>query len=93
MLHGNGGNYTEWTDSFLPEQADRMIAADEIPPLIIVMPDDGEATYLANWSTTVRAGATTSPKTSSSTIDQRYRTLTDPRAAPSAACRWAGSAR
>ena len=27
MLHGAGGNYTEWTDSFLPEQADRMIVA------------------------------------------------------------------
>src|SRR6476660_9054285 len=38
MLHGNGGNYTEWTDSFLPEQADRMMASGEIPPFIIVMP-------------------------------------------------------
>ena len=50
MLHGNGGNYTEWTDSFLPEQADRMMASGEIPPFIIVMPDDGETTYFANWS-------------------------------------------
>ena len=64
MLHGNGGNYTEWSDSFLPEQADRMIVAGEIPPLIIVMPDDGEATYWANWSEAVRAGPTTSPTTS-----------------------------
>src|SRR5258708_5473174 len=48
MLHGNGGNYTEWSDSYLPEQADRMISDAEIPPLIIVMPDDAEATYWAN---------------------------------------------
>src|SRR5689334_22027037 len=25
MLHGAGGNYTEWSDSFLPEQLDDMI--------------------------------------------------------------------
>ena len=50
MLHGAGGNYTEWTDSFLPEQADRMMVAGDIPPMIIVMPDDGGQTYWANWS-------------------------------------------
>src|SRR5437867_3144241 len=37
MLHGNGGNYTEWSDSYLPEQADRLISDAEIPPMIIVM--------------------------------------------------------
>src|ERR1700716_3198428 len=40
MLHGAGGNYPEWTDSFLPEQADRMMVSGETPPMIIVMPDD-----------------------------------------------------
>src|SRR5437899_681803 len=50
MLHGAGGNYTEWTDSFLPEQADRLMVAHVIPPMIIVMPDDGGQTYWANWS-------------------------------------------
>src|SRR5947209_661407 len=50
MLHGAGGNYTEWSDSYLPEQADRMIVAGEIQPMIVVMPDGGGQTYWANWS-------------------------------------------
>ena len=78
MLHGNGGNYTEWSDSYLPEQADRMIAAGEIPPLIIVMPDDAESTYWANWSEGPR-WADYVAEDVVSTMDQRYRTLPDPR--------------
>jgi enterochelin esterase-like enzyme len=77
MLHGAGGNYTEWSDSFLPEQIDRLIAADQIQPLIVVMPDDGEATYFANWDNGPRwADYVTEDVVS--TIDQRYRTLTGP---------------
>jgi enterochelin esterase-like enzyme len=78
MLHGNGGNYTEWTDSYLPEQADRMMTAGEIPPFIIVMPDDGEATYWANWSEGPRWGDYVVEDVVS-TIDQRYRTLPNAR--------------
>jgi enterochelin esterase-like enzyme len=75
MLHGAGGNYTEWTDSFLPEQADRMMAAKEIPPLIIVMPDDGGQTYWANWSEGGPRWGDYVTDDIVSTIDQRYRTL------------------
>ncbi len=78
MLHGNGGNYTEWSDSFLPEQADRLMAEAEIPPFIIVMPDDGEATYWANWSDGPRWGDYLTEDVVSA-IDQRYRTLANPR--------------
>lgn len=78
MLHGNGGNYTEWSDSYLPEQADRLMAAAEIPPFIIVMPDDGETTYWANWSEGPRWGDYVTEDVVS-TIDQRYRTLANPR--------------
>jgi enterochelin esterase-like enzyme len=78
MLHGNGGNYTEWSDSFLPEQADRMMASGEIPPMIIVMPDDAEATYWANWDEGPRWGDYVTEDVVS-TIDQRYRTLANPR--------------
>jgi len=77
MLHGAGGNYTEWSDSFLPEQVDRLIAADQIQPLIVVMPDDGEATYFANWDNGPRWGDYLTEDVVS-TIDQRYRTLTGP---------------
>ncbi|MDQ3811042.1 MAG: esterase family protein [Chloroflexota bacterium] len=80
LLHGNGGNYTEWTDSYLAEQADRLMAAKEIPPFIIVMPDDGEDTvsYWANWSDGPRWGDYVVEEVVS-TIDQRYRTLPNPR--------------
>jgi enterochelin esterase-like enzyme len=78
MLHGNGGNYTEWSDSFLPEQADRMMASGEIPPFIVVMPDDGETTYFANWSDGPRWGDYITEDVVG-TIDQRYRTLPNAR--------------
>jgi enterochelin esterase-like enzyme len=77
MLHGNGGNYTEWSDSFLPEQVDRMIAAGKIQPLIVVMPDDGETTYFANWDNGPRWGDYIAEDVVA-TIDQRYRTLASP---------------
>ena len=77
MLHGNGGNYTEWSDSYLPEQVDRMIVAGEIQPMIVVMPDDGESTYWANWDSGPRwADYVTDDVVSA--IDQRYRTQANP---------------
>ncbi|MBV9893333.1 MAG: hypothetical protein JO020_04105 [Chloroflexi bacterium] len=77
MLHGAGGNYTEWSDSFLPEQIDRMIVADEVQPMIVVMPDDGESTYWANWDNGPRWGDYVTEDVVG-IIDQRYRTLTRP---------------
>jgi enterochelin esterase-like enzyme len=74
MLHGTGGNYTEWSDSYLPEQVDRMIVAGEIQPIIVVMPDDGESTYWANWDNGPRWGDYVADDVVS-TIDLRYRTL------------------
>ncbi|TME35171.1 MAG: hypothetical protein E6I75_12675 [Chloroflexi bacterium] len=77
MLHGNGGNYTEWSDSYLPEQVDRMIVAGEIQPMIVVMPDDGESTYWANWDSGPRWGDYVTDDVVSA-IDQRYRTQANP---------------
>jgi enterochelin esterase-like enzyme len=79
MLHGSGGNYTEWSDSFLPEQADRMIASGEIPPMIIAMPGDGGQTYWANWSDDGPRWGDYVTEDVVSMVDQRYRTLTSPR--------------
>ncbi len=79
MLHGTGGNYTEWTDSFLPEQIDRMIVANDIQPMIVVMPDDGESTYYANWDNGPRWGDYIAEDVVT-TIDLRYRTLPGPSA-------------
>ena len=75
MLHGAGGNYTEWTDSFLPEQADRMMVAGEIPQMIVVMPDDGGQTYWANWSEGGPRWGDYLTEDVVAAIDQRYRTL------------------
>src|SRR6185312_1635938 len=49
MLHGAGGNYTEWSDSYLPQQVDDMILRGDVQPMIVVMPDGGTRTYWANW--------------------------------------------
>jgi enterochelin esterase-like enzyme len=77
MLHGAGGNYTEWSDSYLPEQIDRLIAADEVQPMIVVMPDDDESTYWANWDNGPRWGDYVTDDVVS-IVDQRYRTLASP---------------
>jgi enterochelin esterase-like enzyme len=79
LLHGNGGNYLEWSDSFLPEQLDRLIMTGDIQPMIVVMPDDGETTYFANWDNGPRWGDYIAEDVVSS-IDQRYRTMKRPTA-------------
>jgi enterochelin esterase-like enzyme len=76
MLHGAGANYTEWSESLLPERTDALIVGGEIQPMIVVMPDDGNGqSYWANW-------AGDGPRWSDyviddvvGAIDARYRTL------------------
>lgn len=77
LLHGAGGNYTEWSDSFLPERADQMIREGDIPPLIVVMPDDeGDGpTYWANWSNDGPQWADYVIQDVVGAIDSRYRTI------------------
>jgi enterochelin esterase-like enzyme len=77
MLHGAGGNYTEWSDSYLPQQLDDMIVQGATQPMIAVMPDGGSRTYWANWDT--------GPQWSDyvaydvvSEIDSRFRTAPQP---------------
>lgn len=79
MLHGAGGDYTEWSDSYLPEQADRLIVAGEIPPMIIVMPSDGGHTYWANWAENGPRWGDYVAYEVVDTADERYRTLKDAR--------------
>jgi enterochelin esterase-like enzyme len=49
MLHGAGGDYTEWSDSLLPQQLDDLIVRGAVQPMIVIMPDGGGRTYFANW--------------------------------------------
>jgi enterochelin esterase-like enzyme len=77
MLHGAGGNYTEWSDSFLPERLDQMIRGGEIQPLILILPDDtGDGpTYWANWSNGGPQWADYIIQDVVGAIDKRYRTI------------------
>jgi enterochelin esterase-like enzyme len=55
MLHGNSGHYEEWAAYGLIDRADRMIAAREILPLIIVLPQ-GDFSYWVNLADGQRYG-------------------------------------
>jgi enterochelin esterase-like enzyme len=77
MLHGAGGNYTEWSDSYLPEQVDDMIDLQFAQPMIVVMPDGGSRTFWANWD----QGPLWSEYVAQDVvaeIDTRFRTLASP---------------
>lgn len=47
LLHGRGDSHQSWTDYGLATQADRLIGAGVIPPLLIAMPE-GESGYWAD---------------------------------------------
>ncbi len=49
MLHGAGGDYTEWTRDLLPDALDGLIQRGDVPPMIVVMPDAHGPTFWANW--------------------------------------------
>jgi enterochelin esterase-like enzyme len=83
MLHGAGGNYTEWSDSFLPEQLDDMIGLQLVQPMIVVMPDGGSRTYWANWDEGPRWSDYVAYDVVNE-VDSRFRTI------PSAASRAIG---
>lgn len=78
MLHGLGGSEDQWKDMGFFEQADAMIRARQIAPLIIVMPQ-GDNGYWMNqadggprWSDYVTLDVIPH-------IDQTYRTFPDAR--------------
>jgi enterochelin esterase-like enzyme len=79
MLHGAGGNYTEWSDSFLPHQIDDLIQRGLVQPMIVVMPDGGGRTYFANWDNGPRYSDYLAYDVVGE-IDTHYRTLATPTA-------------
>ena len=74
MLHGAGGNYTEWGDSNLPEQLDDMIVQGTIQPMIAVMPEGNGRTYFANWDNGPRYSDYLAEDVVAQ-VDARFRTL------------------
>src|SRR6478736_7005132 len=43
LLHGGSADQTQWRDVGITTAADGLIAAGDLPPLVIVMPDGGPA--------------------------------------------------
>jgi len=76
MLHGFGGSNTEWIAYGLPEMADHMINAGEIPPMIIVLPQGDQAYWVNHADDGVRWGDYTAQDVVQY-IDATYRTIPD----------------
>lgn len=76
MLHGYGGSNTEWIGYGLPEMADHMINAGEIPPMIIVLPQ-GDQAYWVNHADDGQHWGDYTAQDVVQYIDANYRTIPD----------------
>lgn len=78
MLHGYGGSNTEWIGYGLPETADRMMNAGEIPQMIIVLPQ-GDQAYWVNHADDGQRWGDYAAQDVVQYIDAHYRTIPDAR--------------
>lgn len=78
MLHGYGGSNTEWIGYGLPEMADTMISAGQIPPMIVVLPQGDQAYWVNHADDGERWGDYTAQDVVRQ-IDATYRTIPDAR--------------
>ncbi len=82
MLHGRNtlgadrGSDTEWVTLGLPQTADRLIAAGEMPPTVVVMPQ-GDAGYWMNHANGGPRYGDYTAKDVVAHIDATYRTVPD----------------
>jgi enterochelin esterase-like enzyme len=76
LLHGYGGSNTEWIGYGLPEMADTMMDADEIPRMIIVLPQGDQANWVNHADQGERWGEYTAQDVVQF-IDATYRTIPD----------------
>ena len=77
MLHGMGGHNTEWEQYGLLESADRLIAAGEIEPLIIVLPQ-GDQSYWVDWADAGPSWGLYTARDVVQHIDAQFRTIARP---------------
>jgi enterochelin esterase-like enzyme len=75
LLHGMGGSNKEWQDLGVAAVADRLIAAGQIAPLIIVMPEGARSYWVDQASGGQQWGRYTAVDLVSE-IDATYRTIT-----------------
>jgi len=76
MLHGLGGDYTEWVGYRLFEAAEAMINDHEIPPMLIVLPEGQDSYWMDHADNGPPWGAYVAEEIVGE-IDARYRTLAD----------------
>ena len=53
LLHGGGGDESSWVELEAGMTADELIAAREIPPMVLIMPDAGTSRYVNSLDGTV----------------------------------------
>ena len=77
LLHGNGGDYTEWTEGNLVANfASVMMAGGRIRKMIIAMPE-GDHGFFMNWVGGTQRWSDYVVKEIIPLIDSRYRTIPD----------------
>ncbi|MCW5848485.1 MAG: hypothetical protein KIT87_00090 [Anaerolineae bacterium] len=76
MLHGIGGQNTEWINLGLLTSADEMINSGEIPPFLIVLPQGDQSYWLDHADGGPKWGTYTAQDVVRE-IDNTYRTLPD----------------
>jgi enterochelin esterase-like enzyme len=77
MLHGMGGHNTEWEGYGLLQSADSLIAAGEIDPIIIVLPQ-GDQSYWVDWADGGPAWGLYVARDLVDHVDLQFRTVADP---------------
>ena len=76
MLHGMGGDYTEWGCYGLLAHADRLMRRGEIPPFLIVLPQ-GDRAYWVDHANRGPAWGSYMSREVVAEIDGRFRTRAD----------------
>jgi enterochelin esterase-like enzyme len=76
MLHGLGGDYTEWAHYGLLVQADRLMQRGDIPPFLIVLPE-GDRAYWVDHANGGLAWGSYVAREVVAEIDDRFRTKAD----------------
>ncbi len=78
MLHGGGGTKDEWPAYGIVNDVDQLIAAKQINPLIVVMPQ-GDRSYWVNWANGGPKWGYYVVQDVVRHVDVHYPTLADPR--------------
>ena len=74
LLHGMAGSDRQWADLGIAKAADRLIAARQIAPLIIVMPE-GESGYWVDHATDGQKGGRYTAVDVVNDVDASFRTI------------------